>query len=198
MGTTLVIDTSKNFILIGLIIEEKFTFKKIYVERDFSVYLMNSIIKILDENHVDKNKIDRIICGRGPGAFTGLRLSLAVAKTLAYQLKIKLYSISSLVLYTMFVNANCVTNLDDARSEKLYYAIVEKDRGYVDENIIDKSNLNSILNKNCQIISSVDLDISDVVLQESLAYFDLENYSKYIKEEDVFLFVPTYLKKLSY
>ena len=43
-----------------------------------------------------KNDIDGIVVAKGPGSYTGVRIGVTTAKTLAYALNTKLYGVSSL------------------------------------------------------------------------------------------------------
>jgi len=88
----LFIDTHLNDIIIilsenGKIIREK----TILNEKQNSKNLMPAIKKILD-----KGKPDSITIVNGPGSFTGVRLGVTVAKTLAYTLNIPIRTITSL------------------------------------------------------------------------------------------------------
>lgn len=44
------------------------------------------IKELLEKNNLDLQKIEGIVCFEGPGSFTGLRIGLTVANTLAYSL----------------------------------------------------------------------------------------------------------------
>lgn len=52
--------------------------------------------KALKESGISLKDLDLIICGIGPGSFTGIRVSVNFAKALAFSLNIKLFAVSSL------------------------------------------------------------------------------------------------------
>lgn len=58
--------------------------------------LVPMIDELIKESHIHYNDIDLIACTHGPGAFTGLRLSLATAKALSLGLDIPCVGISTL------------------------------------------------------------------------------------------------------
>lgn len=57
-----------------------------------------AIIKILNNNKIKASNIKRIIVCIGPGSFTGIRIGLTIAKTLAYLNSASIYTITSLEL----------------------------------------------------------------------------------------------------
>ena len=54
--------------------------------REANVQLMPSIEALCSAGGFDKNNIACVVCGRGPGSFTGVRIAIATAKGLAYGL----------------------------------------------------------------------------------------------------------------
>ena len=48
--------------------------------------LLSSIARLLGENNVRRSRLDGIVVGTGPGAFTGLRVGIATAKGIAHGL----------------------------------------------------------------------------------------------------------------
>ena len=57
---------------------------------------MPEIAEILTESKINKTEITDIVVAEGPGSYTGLRIGVTVAKTLAYALNTNLYGVSSL------------------------------------------------------------------------------------------------------
>ena len=57
---------------------------------------MPEIAEILSESKINKAEITDIVVAEGPGSYTGLRIGVTVAKTLAYALNTNLYGVSSL------------------------------------------------------------------------------------------------------
>lgn len=56
--------------------------------RELSSTLLVKIEEILEKNSLQKKDITAVLVFRGPGSFTGLRIGVAVANTLAYALNI--------------------------------------------------------------------------------------------------------------
>jgi tRNA threonylcarbamoyl adenosine modification protein YeaZ len=57
--------------------------------------LLASIARLLDENDVRRSRLDAIVVGTGPGAFTGLRVGIATAKGLAHGLGVPIVGIAT-------------------------------------------------------------------------------------------------------
>ncbi|MGH7619959.1 MAG: tRNA (adenosine(37)-N6)-threonylcarbamoyltransferase complex dimerization subunit type 1 TsaB [Gemmatimonadaceae bacterium] len=73
--------------------EQSTAMKGVHEER-----LMPAVAHALDAASVDRRSIDRIVCGKGPGSFTSLRIAGAIAKGLASGLDKPLYAVPSMAL----------------------------------------------------------------------------------------------------
>ena len=76
---TLYIDTHNDINIVLLNEDNIIREKKIIDQKENSTILMPTIIQVIGDN-----KIDQIIVINGPGYFTGVRLGVTIAKTLAY------------------------------------------------------------------------------------------------------------------
>lgn len=98
---TLILDTSTNLLYISFVEDNKVIYEvKSMGLNNHSDHLLDLIKNGLDENNLQVKDFDRIILGKGPGAYTGLRVSMSVAKMFSWTLNIPLYTISSLDLLT--------------------------------------------------------------------------------------------------
>lgn len=89
---TLFIDTHFRDIVIILYEDGKVVDKcEVINKKNNSEYIFPSIIKV-----IDGIKLDEIIVVNGPGSFTGVRLGVTIAKTLAYTLNIPIKTITAL------------------------------------------------------------------------------------------------------
>ena len=81
--------------------------------------------QLLSEAGIRKSQIDAIACGRGPGAFTGVRLAVALAQGLAFALDRPVLPISTLAALALEGNAAAgehVFAAIDARMGEIYLA----------------------------------------------------------------------------
>ncbi|MDR1184279.1 MAG: tRNA (adenosine(37)-N6)-threonylcarbamoyltransferase complex dimerization subunit type 1 TsaB, partial [Coriobacteriales bacterium] len=64
--------------------------------RQANVQLMPSVDTLFTEHSLAKSEITCMVCGLGPGSFTGVRIGVATAKGLARGLRVPLFGISTL------------------------------------------------------------------------------------------------------
>ncbi|MFC7687596.1 tRNA (adenosine(37)-N6)-threonylcarbamoyltransferase complex dimerization subunit type 1 TsaB [Ureibacillus sp. GCM10028918] len=104
----------------GQIIEEIVQNEKL----THSVTVMPTIEVLLQKANLKPVDIDAIAVSEGPGSYTGLRIGVTIAKTLAWTLKIPLVGVSSLqVLAANGQTFNgVICSLFDARRQNVYAA----------------------------------------------------------------------------
>ncbi|MCR2803444.1 tRNA (adenosine(37)-N6)-threonylcarbamoyltransferase complex dimerization subunit type 1 TsaB [Paenibacillus soyae] len=65
-------------------------------ERNHSVHVITHVKSILEEAGVSRESLDAIVVGSGPGSYTGMRIAVTAAKTLAWAWEKPLTGVSSL------------------------------------------------------------------------------------------------------
>ena len=91
----LIIDAANDKIFFKIIADKKsYTSEIVNIRENFDK-LMLLIVKFLENNHLNINKINNIFVNQGPGKFSGIRASLATAKALSFVNKIDLYGFNS-------------------------------------------------------------------------------------------------------
>ncbi len=73
--------------------------------RHHSELIMPTIRDIIENNNLKVKDLGQILVVNGPGSFTGVRLGVTIAKTLAYTLNIPIKTITSLEV--IMVSTNC-------------------------------------------------------------------------------------------
>ena len=63
-----------------------------------SEFINVELLNLLSEHSIELNQLNRILVTNGPGSFTGVRIGICFAKTLAYGLKIPAHTIDSLII----------------------------------------------------------------------------------------------------
>ncbi|MDO4667834.1 MAG: tRNA (adenosine(37)-N6)-threonylcarbamoyltransferase complex dimerization subunit type 1 TsaB [Streptococcus sp.] len=89
-------------------------------KKNHSVTLMPSIEFLMATLELQPKDLDRIVVAMGPGSYTGLRIAVTTAKTLAQTLKIDLIGISSLLALVPAGIEGLVIPLIDARRNNVY------------------------------------------------------------------------------
>ena len=115
----LFIDTNTELITIALKTKDNLFIKTKESEYSHSIYTMPMIEELFKENNLNVKDLDEIIVVNGPGSFTGIRIGLSIAKTIAYALNLKIHTISSLKAYLIS---------SDINEEKM--AVIEDNKGY--------------------------------------------------------------------
>lgn len=93
----LALDTSNRTMSIALLEDDKMLASyATSVNKNHSVTLMPAIEWLMKKNNVRPKDLDRIVVAKGPGSYTGLRIGVTTAKTLAWTLGIELAAVSSL------------------------------------------------------------------------------------------------------
>lgn len=65
-------------------------------ERNHSIRLAPEISQLLDQLNLSRKQLGGIACGVGPGSYTGVRIGVTVAKTMAWALGIPVWALSSM------------------------------------------------------------------------------------------------------
>ena len=175
----LFIDTHDELITVALKNNDELFIKTQQSEYAHSVYTMPMIEDLFKENNLDIKDLDKIIVVNGPGSFTGIRIGLSIAKTIAYALNIKINTISSLTALLVSNNTN-----DNKK------AVIEDNKGYY-ISVFDKDN-NIIVEE-----TYIEEDTYDYQLVENkLDINKIINYCNNMESENPHFIKANYIKKI--
>ena len=90
------------------------------IQKNHSITLMPAIDFLMNSLDMKPADLDRIAVAQGPGSYTGLRIAVATAKTLAHTLKIELVGVSSLLALVPEQVEGLVIPIMDARRNNVY------------------------------------------------------------------------------
>ncbi len=175
----LFIDTHDELITVALKNNDELFIKTKESEYSHSIYTMPLIESLFKENNLDVKDLKKIIVVNGPGSFTGIRIGLSIAKTMAYALNIDINTISSLTAYL-------ISN-DNGKKRK---AVIEDNKGYyisvMDENnnIIVPEYYSEEDNENFDLVDKK-LDVEQII-----------EYCKNMKSENPHHVNANYVKKI--
>lgn len=127
----LAFDSSNQPLTVAVIDEEEILTEQIInVRRNHSIQLMPAIDEALKQANLTLAEIDRIAVAAGPGSYTGLRIAVTVAKSLAWARNIDLVGISSLQVLagnSPSDSKKLLVPLFDARRENVYTGLYARD-----------------------------------------------------------------------
>ncbi len=104
----LTIDSSTSAGSVALLEEDKLIAKSILnLEQTQSQRLMPQIINLIDSCNYEINQIDAIGVGVGPGSFTGIRIGVSTACTLAQSLAVPIAGVSTLEAIAYNLRYSC-------------------------------------------------------------------------------------------
>ena len=160
----LYIDTSSDYLYSGIVIDDKLVSEvKRKYEKDLSKEALPKVIELFDTANITPKNLDKIIVVNGPGSFTGIRIGITIAKTIAWALNINITPISGLTAMAISCDKDSYKMpLIDARRGYVYGAIYDKENKPIIEDshielkaLLDKANdLDNVI-----VISNNDIKI---------------------------------------
>ncbi|RSI73348.1 tRNA threonylcarbamoyladenosine biosynthesis protein TsaB [Streptococcus oralis] len=122
----LAFDTSSKALSLA-ILEDKQVLAEttINIKKNHSITLMPAIDFLMGSLDWTPKDLDRIVVAEGPGSYTGLRIAVATAKTLAHTLNIELVGMSSLLALLPRQQEGLIVPLMDARRNNVYAGFYE-------------------------------------------------------------------------
>ena len=195
---SLFLNTSFNYLNIALV-KNNSMIDQIYIklDKDLSRLALFNIKSLLDKNSLKPDMVDEVVCVRGPGSFTGLRVGATISKVFTYFLNKELYSVSNLLVMVTSCSEDYIIPIIDARRGYVYGAIYDSNYNVILEESYIK------LDKLIDVVSSLDgkycyVSYDNFENINVLPYEpNIDNLYKNMKknEEDPMTFVPNYLKK---
>ncbi len=183
---SLFIDTHDKNVLIIL-----FKNGEIFIKENFesknkhSEVAMPTIDKVLTTANVDISELDNIIVVNGPGSFTGERIAVTIAKTIAYSLSIPIRVIDALTILAINVNTDYkIVAIEDRNGA--FVGTYNKDNQIVGSlQYLNKSSYDEFKNIN-NVIVDIDINYEKV--------YDFVINSKELNPHEV---KPLYIKGIS-
>ena len=181
---TLFISTFDKLITIGLLKNGEVLDKKIKEsDKNHSIYVMSMIDDILKYNEIAPSYLNEIIVVNGPGSFTGVRLGVTIAKTLAYTLDIPIKTITSIESFAVSIETdnNKLITISDLKGKFIGYF-----------------NSNNEMLEEFKYLSNIEYEeYKKDKIETELTEFNLESIYKYLKSIDCInphLVNPIYIK----
>lgn len=131
MTRVLAIDTSSYVLGVAIVEEDRVIGELVTnLNKNHSVRAMPAVDQLMKDCEIKPDTLDRIVVGRGPGSFTGVRIGVTLAKTLAWSLNVPLVGVSSLEL--LAANGRyfkgVISPIMDARRGQVYTGLYTWDK----------------------------------------------------------------------
>lgn len=126
MMTTLLIDTSNQPLAVAIMNENQILLNhQSNIKKNHSLQLMPVIENMLKEANIVPKDLTEIVVANGPGSYTGLRIGITTAKSLAYALNIPVYEVSSLkaLARTTDIKDTLIVPIFDARRSHVFTGV---------------------------------------------------------------------------
>ena len=181
---SLLIDSHGKELILVIYKNNKVIFEDITSFNNQSKIIIPKIIDILHKENLGFQDLQEIIVVNGPGSFTGIRIGVTIAKTLAYCLDIPIKSISTIKL--LAINAEKSSDYSIAVPDQKGFFIGEfNNHNELINNYfyISNSSFNDY-NKNHQIIENINIDYNNIYKCNCLT------------NENCYTIKPLYIKKI--
>lgn len=185
---TLFISTYNELITIAIINDEVISLKEKISNRDHSIYTVPLIDELLKECNLKPQDLNEILVINGPGSFTGIRLGITVAKTLAYTLEIPIKEITSIDALAVSDNHDKkIITISDAKGK--YFGIYKNNQLKEDLKYLKEDDFDLYIKKeeyhDYLVLEEIKLDLAKIY-----------EYSKTIKETPAHAVKAVYIKEL--
>jgi tRNA threonylcarbamoyladenosine biosynthesis protein TsaB len=216
--TILAIDTSNYPLGVALIEDNQVLGEYITnLKKNHSVRIMPAIQTLMKDCERTPAQLSKIVVAKGPGSYTGVRIGVTIAKTLAWSLKIPLVGVSSIEIIAAGAGRyfdGYISPLIDARRGQVYTGLYEYQSGELttvkEDRLVLSADWATALkevNKPILFVGN-DLPLHQAVIEDTLstqAVFgaitehnprpsELALLGKDKKGEDIHSFVPNYIR----
>lgn len=191
----LLLDSSNVYLAVGIAKDGKVVDSIFYnAWQRQSELMVNEIENIFKRNNIDKKDLDAVVVGIGPGSYTGVRIGVTIAKTIAYALKIKVYAKSSLSLLRCGEDPTiCLFN---ARSGRSYFAVYQGKKALVEDCVLTNEEVLTYIEKHSDYKLAGDTAQIGKESEELKIISNLADFSEDELVENIFALNPIYLKDL--
>ncbi|RPF57048.1 tRNA (adenosine(37)-N6)-threonylcarbamoyltransferase complex dimerization subunit type 1 TsaB [Aquisalibacillus elongatus] len=135
MSNVLCIDTSNQPMSVAVYKDNQLAVElTVNIKRNHSIQLMPAVRDLMKQAELKPNELTEIVVGEGPGSFTGIRIGMTTAKSLAWTLNIPIKTVSSLELVagSMLYQKGFVCPFFDARRGNVFTGLYETNYGDID------------------------------------------------------------------
>lgn len=203
----LALDSSNQALSVALVEDGRLLAETLLaIKKNHSISLMPTVDFLVAQVGWTPKDLERIVVAQGPGSYTGLRVSVATAKTLAYTLQIDLVGVSSLQSLVPADLSGRVVPLIDARRNSVYAGVYENGRAtQADQYWTFEDLLSSLSGQEnlvfvgevTNFVEQIEQAFPEAAIQTSLpSAYQLAVIGQDLPAVDVTGFEPAYLKRV--
>lgn len=195
MKYQLILDTSSKYLVVA-VADDKKVLKSVQYpawQRQSEV-AMTEINNIFESLNIKAKDIGKIIVSKGPGSYTGIRIALTIAKTLAMVFGCDVITLSSLEMFVKPVGK--YVSILDARSKRAYVGRYENGLPTHEDCVLTIEELKEWISNNLdyQVVGEVKvLGLEEVEVDLAKHMYEMSKNKESVKDVDAL--VPTYLKE---
>ena len=143
---TILLDSSNTSLTVGLAKDNEMLESVSYEAwQSQSEHMIPELNKLLDKYGASRNEIKEVVVAIGPGSYTGVRIAITIAKTIAAVIDCKVYTISSLRCQKDRKNPSiCLIN---ARSGRSYIGVFEDEKVLLEDSIMTNDKVMEYINE---------------------------------------------------
>ncbi|HFR3770516.1 TPA: tRNA (adenosine(37)-N6)-threonylcarbamoyltransferase complex dimerization subunit type 1 TsaB [Streptococcus suis] len=203
----LALDSSNQALSVALVEDGRLLAEMLLaIKKNHSISLMPTVDFLVAQVGWTPKDLERIVVAQGPGSYTGLRVAVATAKTLAYTLQIDLIGVSSLQSLVPAGLSGRVVPLIDARRNSVYAGVYENGRAtqadqyWVFEELLaslsGQENL-TFVGEVTNFVEQINQAFPEAAIQTSLpSAYQLAVIGQDLPAVEVTSFEPAYLKRV--
>lgn len=155
----LAINTTDQILGIALLENEKVIGEYVTnVRQGHAERLMPAIVNLMADVQWTPENVEKIVVAKGPGSYTGVRIGLTTAKSLAWALNIPIIGISSIyaLAFQARFSEHLISPFFDARRNRVYTGLFQWSDGYLKTIKAEKNiNMDEWLNNLTQLDQQV-------------------------------------------
>lgn len=185
---SLLLDTHGNAVTLILYKDGKvYSEKNVITNNRHSIATFPLIEEVFSENKLDVHDLNEILVVNGPGSFTGVRIAVTIAKTLAYTLNIPIKSIDSLTILALNIVCDGEKYVSIPDKNGAFVGFFSIDNNVINMSYYNKTDYDELVSKNHIYVES------DVHIDYNLIY----TYLSKMDSINPHLVNPLYVKGLN-
>ena len=190
---TVLLDSSNTNLSVGLA-RDNLLLENISYEawQQQSEYMIPELNKLLEKNSVKKEEISAVMVAKGPGSYTGVRIAITIAKTMAVALSCKLYAVSSLRVQKDGKNPSiCLIN---ARSGRSYIGVYEGNETLLEDQIMKNDEVLKYIADHPSYSVCGDVKYLGLEVKETNNVLEMLNLKEALEDVNPLSLKPVYMK----